>query len=438
MEDGGSENGEGGSVRIMKSEQLPRPNLSILSEGCEVVEREEEPEADGERLKTPSPATGWFTITHKPMHAHTYAHTHARVCTRTCMHTHTHAHTNTHTHSNSHAHTHTHTGQLRVEGEEGTNGFLTKTDGSVSPSSSRKVIREKKKSIFKRTSKSRVNPSDYSPKPSPKHQPDNISEKSDDRCESPVPEDKERGGKHVKKMKSFKKVAMTMKFGKRFIRGGSSSEDTDTSSLGPSEAGEDEERENGENGEESVDGRRGDVIPEESEQDLSTESSTKTASKRPESLSAPPKGAGGVKLKKGSRSFRQDKQRFHNAMTPCEATKRSYMRNFERRISAPGQFEVSGGTSAAQARNLPNDSPSDVPLTPIVEVTNSEVDPSNVVGDSVFSTEEDVFAVQGIKCCAWGQWMCVMNAGGHVMAFSFQMDNNVTTPKVHAKHGRGG
>ena len=298
--------------------------------------------------------------------------------------------------------------------------------------------REKKKSIFKRHSRSKVNPSDYSPKPSPKpspkHHVDNISEKSDDRSESPIPEEKERGGKPVKKMKSFKRVAMTMKIGKRFMsRGGSSSEDTDAASLGPSEAGEDEVRENGENGEEGVDGGKRDVIPEKSEFDSTAESATKTTSKRPESLSAPPssKSAGGVKLKKGSRSFRQDKQRVTNTMTPGEAPKKSFMRNFERRISAPGQFGVSVGTPAAQSKYLTGDPPNDAPLTPIVEVTNSEVSaPSVAGGDSVFSTEEDMFAVQSIKCCMWGQWMCVSNAGGHVMAFSFQMDNAVTTPKV--------
>ena len=133
------------------------------------------------------------------------------------------------------------TGQLRVDGEEGTDGQLLRMEPSVSPSTSRKTIfSREKKSFFKRHSKSRFNPLE-SPRLSPRHLPDNISEVSDDRSESPLPEEKEKKSKHKKKLQSFRKVAMKVKIGKKMISKGSSSEekeDTDAGSVGPSEGGE--------------------------------------------------------------------------------------------------------------------------------------------------------------------------------------------------------
>ena len=157
------------------------------------------------------------------------------------------------------------------------------------------------------------------------------------------------------------------------------------------------------------------------------------APQRPDSLRPQSEsGEGGVgggrktKLKKGSKSFRQDKKM---PILPSETPQKTTVRSFERRTSAPGNFRVMQSQPTPVLGNsikiLGNGDHSDAPLTPIVEIS-----PPNAASDSVFSAEEDVFAVQRIKCCVLGQWMCVSNAGGHVMAFSFQMDEDVTIPKV--------
>lgn len=321
------------------------------------------------------------------------------------------------------------TGQLRVEGEEGTDGRSVKADGASSPGGSRKMIfPREKKSLFKHHSKSRLNASD-SPKRSPKHIPDNISEKSDDCSESPIPEDKKKQhGKNVKK--SFRKVAMKVKIGKKLISKSSSSEDTDVASLGPSEAGEEEVYE----GDEGVD-RRGDTteqcgagdVPNGTENEISSvKTDLQAVARRPENLIAPSTThkSGGINLRKTSKSNRQPDKRM--SATPSESTSSKRSLLFERRISAPGNFKVSSGTPVASGRTLNSDiTQNDGPLAPIVEISSPAAN-----SDSVFSSEEEVFAVRGIKCCMWGQWMCVSNVGGHVMAFSFQMNDNVTVPKV--------
>ena len=329
---------------------------------------------------------------------------------------------------------HMYTGQLRVEGDEGTDGQAARCELTASPGSIRKTTSSReKKSKFKLPTKGRLSASD-SPRLSPRHHADNVSEISDDRSESPVPAEdekkREKRGKHVRKLKSFKKAAMKVKIGRKFMSKGSSSEereDTDATSLGPSEAGEEVEGEEGADGEVMVEAGAG-----KEDTDSSVFHAVKTnicaKTKRPESLSAPPTEGGAIKLKKGSKSFRQDKRISAVAMTPSEQPKKSFMRDFSRRISVPGNFRVGTPTSAGPPGKCLNSEPSNEPvLTPIVEVS-----PPNVASDSVFSMEEDVFAVQGIKCCMWGQWMCVSNAGGHVMAFSFQMNDSVTIPKVHA------
>lgn len=366
------------------------------SEESELGEREEEQDAlrELERLKTPSPATG----------------------------------------------------QLRVEGEEGTDRQTT--EGASSPSR-RVVYPREKKSIFKRHSRRKINVldapklsprhhpdnvSEKSPKLSPKHHPDNVSEKSDDRSESPNPEErkeKERS-KRSKKLKSFRKVAIKVKIGRKLLSKGSSSEDGDVS---PSEVGEGED---GEAVEEGVD-ERDDTTSRREEGGGDGQKNTETAfpgmkadqegaPQRPESLGTQLMyhKSSGINFKKTSMSFRQPEKRNSSVITPSEThSKKSNQRNFERRISAPSNFRLSPGTPATSGKILTTDPPSDSPLTPIVEISTP-----SAVSDSVFATEEEVFAVQGIKCCKWGQWMCVSNAGGHVMAFSFQMDESVTTPKV--------
>ena len=321
-----------------------------------------------------------------------------------------------------------HAGQLRVEGEEGTDGQNTKTEPSVSPGPSRKTIfSREKKSFFKRPSKNRLSTID-SPRLSPRHFPDNISEVSDDRSESPLADEKEekkKVSKHKKKLQSFKKAAMKVKLGKKMISKGSSSEekeDTDGGSLGGGEDKREGEEEGGGGGGE------GEVVGgEEACEDTDGAVSTARAPQRPDSLrphSESEIGKRGVKLKKGSKSFRQDKK-----IAMSETPIKSFKKTFERRISAPGNFRVNQPPPTpilTPVNILGGNDPSDMaPLTPIVEIS-----PPNVASDSVFSAEEDVFAVQRIKCCVLGQWMCMSNAGGHVMAFSFQMDEDVTTPKV--------
>ena len=323
-----------------------------------------------------------------------------------------------------------------MEGEDGTDGQQSShTELAPSPSSSRKTaFSREKKSFFKRPSKNRFSSSD-SPRLSPRHFPDNISEVSDDRSESPLQDEKEKEkekkAKHKNKLQSFRKAAMKVKIGKKLISKGSSSEekeDTDGGSLGPSEGGE-EERE----GEEMVGGEE-DVIGHEEETDGALQTEGQSAPQRPDSLrpqseSGEGGGGGGIrgkvktKLKKGSKSFRQDKK---ISVLPNDRPKKS----FERRTSAPGNFRVTPSqptpTLGTPVRILGNQDPSlDPPLTPIVEIS-----PPTVGSDSVFAADEDLSAVQMIKCCVWGQWLCVSNSGGHVMAFSFQMDDNVTVPKV--------
>ena len=320
------------------------------------------------------------------------------------------------------------TGQLRVEGEEVTDGQSTKAEPSVSPGPSRKTIfSREKKSIFKRPSKSRFSSIDP-PRLSPRHFPDNISEVSDDRSESPLADDKEekKKGKHKKKLQSFRKAAMKVKIGRKMISKGSSSEerdDTEGCSLG---GGEDERE-----GEEE--GGGGEVMGgEEGGEDTDGAVIMSRAPQRPDSLrpqSESDAGRRGTKLKKGSKSFRQDRK-----IGPPETPIKTFMRSVERRTSAPGNFRVMQPPPTpimTPVKILGGNDPSDLaPLTPIVEIS-----PPNLASDSVFSAEEDVFAVQRIKCCVLGQWMCVSNAGGHVMAFSFQLDEDVTTPKVlHTLH----
>ena len=330
---------------------------------------------------------------------------------------------------------------MRLESEEGTDAQSAKLDPLLSPGSTRRA--REKKSIFKRHSKGKTTIVPELPKLSPRHHPDNTSEVSDDRSESPVPEEekKEKKGKTVKKIKSFKKAAMKVKIGRKLISKGSSSEEreeaADATSLGLSEVGEEEGEGEGEGeGEEGVD--RGEMESEVQEEGgrrhsngdfRGSKTDLQSAPSRPESLgSQPPRHRAGTKLKKGSKSFRQDKQ---TLVTPSEPPKKSAAMTHERRTSAPGHFRVALGTpSATPGKILPGDhAANEAPLTPIVEIS-----PPTVASDSVFSTEEDVFAVQGIQCCVWGQWMCVFNAGGHVMAFNFQMDTSVTVPKVHHIH----
>ena len=146
------------------------------------------------------------------------------------------------------------TGQLRAEGDDGSDGHSVKTEPSASPSSTRKMVfSHGKKSIFKRHSSRSTGITD-SPKRSPRHAHNNISEVSDERSESSALEgEKERKAKGLKKFRSFKKVAMKVKVRRKMVSKGSSSEereDTDMTSLGCSEGGEEE----GEGGE----GRGGD------------------------------------------------------------------------------------------------------------------------------------------------------------------------------------
>ena len=342
---------------------------------------------------------------------------------------------------------HTLSGQLRVEGEESTDGQTSRIETHSSPASPRKTIYPReKKSIFKRRT-SRAGVSD-SPKLSPRHiPPDNISEMSDDRSESPALDEREKKIKGLKKLKSFRKVAMKVTRRKMVLKGSSSEEreDTDAASLGYSEGGE-EEGEGEKGGIEGEIAEDGIVDHEEESNDghsnggsqAERNSIKSSPQRRPESLCAPPLTAAngeeentrrGSKVKKGSKSFRQEKK--DSLMTPNETPKRSFMRTFERRTSAPGNFKVSHGTPiVTTGRILGNDPPNEAPLTPIVEIS-----PPNTEGTgSVFAMDEDIFAVQGIKCCMWGQWMCVSNAAGHVMAFSFQMDESVTTPKVQCTY----
>jgi hypothetical protein len=311
-----------------------------------------------------------------------------------------------------------------VEGEEVTDGQSPKAEPSVSPGPSRKTIfSREKKSIFKRPSKSRFS-SIESPRLSPRHFPNNISEVSDDRSESPLADEKEekKKGKHMKKLQSFRKAAMKVKIGRKMMPKGSSSEerdDTDGGSLGGGEGEREGEEERGGGGD-------GEVIGGE-EEDTDGAVITTRAPQRPDSLrpqSESDMGRRGTKLKKGSKSFRQDRK-IGLPETPIKTVTKSY----ERRTSAPGNFRVMQPPPTpimTPVNILGGNDPSDLaPLTPIVEIS-----PPNPASDSVFSVEEDVFAVQRIKCCVLGQWMCVSNAGGHVMAFSFQLNEDVTTPKT--------
>ena len=325
------------------------------------------------------------------------------------------------------------TGQLRVEGEEGPDGHLIRADGASSPGNSRKMVfSREKKSIFKRHSRNKLTDS---PKLSPKH----VHDSPEDYSESPAPEDKKKQHvKHVKK--SFRKVAMKVKIGKKWASKSSSSdekEDTDVASLGPSEAGEEEE-EVEEVEKDAVDGRTemtageepgtNGEVPKVTENEVHVTKSDlqDAAPQRPESLgtSSMSQRIGGIKFRKPGKSVRQAEKR--SSATPTESTPSKKSMLFERRISAPGNFKVFAGTPVSSGKILNSDSPqNDGQLTPIVEIS-----PPSATNDSVFSTEEEVFAVRGIKCCMWGQWMCVSNVGGHVMAFSFQMNEDITTPKV--------
>ena len=332
------------------------------------------------------------------------------------------------------------TGQLRVEGEDGTDvGVMLRTEAASSPGSSRKLVfSREKKSIFKRHSKSKFGGSD-SPKLSPKHHhPDNVSDKSD-RSESPNPDEKEKEKdkeKLKKKFKSFKKMAIKVKIGRRMMSKGSSSEEkeeADVDSLGLSSEGGEDEREEG--GEENVDGERDTVGRDEGGKSgesaiLAKKPDLRSGPQRPDTLNTPPmlrKNRGNKSIV--SKSFRQSSKRNSTAMTPSDAPKKSHMRSFERRISAPGNFRVSPGTPVT-AWKPPGaaDAQTDGPLTPIVEISPPMMNAGG--NDSVFMTEEEMFAVQGITCCVLGQWLCVSNVGGHVMAFSFQIDEQQTTPKV--------
>lgn len=320
------------------------------------------------------------------------------------------------------------TGQLRVEGEEVTDGQPSKTEPSISPGPSRKTIfSREKKSIFKRPSKGRISSVD-SPRLSPRHLPDNISEMSDERSESPMTEEKEekKKSKHKKKLQSFRKAAMKVKIGKKMLSKEGSSEEREDTDGGGSMGGGEEEREGEEEGGREGEGTGREDGSEDTDGALVTSRAQRPDSLRPHSESEV--GRRGVKLKKGSKSFRREEKK----IIPTDTPKKSFMRNFERRTSAPGNFRVVQAPPTpvlTPVKILGGNDPSDVaPLTPIVEIS-----PPNATSDSVFSAEEDVFAVQRIKCCVLGQWMCVSNAGGHVMAFSFQMDDNVTAPKVHIR-----
>ena len=377
----GNETGERkGEVRQVRSEQLMR-SQSRSSEGSEQEKKDEEDNGSSgsERLQTPSPATG----------------------------------------------------QLRTEGEEATDA-VSPGEATSSPSLARKTIYPKeKKRFFKRPSKQKFG-SD-SPKPSPKHQAENMS---DDRSISPSFEEK-----HKRKYKSFKKLARRIKKKHASAKRSFSEEkdDTDGDSFHPSEDGLEEEDEavvlEEEEEEEEEEGVKEDGRTESGEtpKHNETPSRPQTTPQRPVTLAKTPSQLyKGNKSVKASKSFNYHEKKNVIAPTPSESPKKSLLRNISRRTSAPGNYRISLVTPMTPAKAggiVGSPASPDTPLTPIVEVYPPEA-PQSEKGDSVFLTEEEIFGVQQIDCCMWGQWMCVSNVGGHVLAFNFQMDERQTSPKV--------
>ena len=50
--------------------------------------------------------------------------------------------------------------------------------------------------------------------------------------------------------------------------------------------------------------------------------------------------------------------------------------------------------------------------------------------ESTIQNEEDFFPVHKMNMCVCGQWLCVTNLGGNVLAFDFQLDERVSSPQV--------